>query len=497
MSTNVMVARRSLRANLFATAVGQGLTWMITAAMFAILPRYFGPHSLGVLSIGAAFSSFAWTAGSLGLATVITRDIARDRESANDIIATALAVNGAFGVVVGIAATIIGAVVGYPREIVIAIALSCAAVPATLVYSSAIAVFQGLEVMHYAARADILFKTLGLGCVLIVVLGRMTPVHYLIIVLLMTTAFALYQAMVLQSLTGFSLRQASHFKARYLVVTSIPFLLSVVLTGVYTGLDVLMLSILASETAVGIYAAPLRLFGTMLVVPTIIMTVMFPRMSATFGHGEGQLGDVVQGTLKITLLATVAVAIGCMALGPGLVRLILGAEFEQSGTVMIIFALTLIPTSIGVVATRAAFASQRQKVVVQLGAVAIGLKAVFGVLLIPWFDSWIGNAAVGAVVGLTIVESIVVLATLWRLREMVASADLFRFSVSTGAAGLLGMAVLPVSQVAGPLGAGMVAGLVYLVACLALRVFAIDDLRDSVGWAMGRGSVPAFLMPSR
>lgn len=492
-----MVSRRSLRANLFATTVSQGLTWMITAAMFAILPRYFGPHSLGVLSIGATFSSFAWTAGSLGLATVITRDIARDRDAANDIIATALAVNAVFGVMVGIAATLIGAVVGYPREIVIAIALSCAAVPATLVYSSTIAVFQGLEVMQYAARADILFKALGLGCVLVVVLGKMTPEQYLILVLLMTTGFAAYQAMVLKSLTGFTARQASLLKARYLVVTSIPFLLSVLLTGLYTGLDVLMLSVFASETAVGIYAAPSRLFGTMLVFPTLIMTVMFPRMSAAFSTSEGQLGDVVQGTLKVTLLATIGVAIGCMAVGPALVRLILGPEFERSGTVMLMFAITLIPTSVGVIATRAAFASQRQKLVVQLGVVAIFLKASLGVLLIPAFDRWIGNPSVGAVVGLTIVESAVVLATLWRLRDLVASAELFRFTVATLAAGGLGVAVLPVMQVVGPVSAGVFAGLVYLAACMALRVFSVDDVRDSVGWLMGRGSVPAFLTPSR
>ena len=57
----------------------------------------------------------------------------------------------------------------------------------------------------------------------------------------------------------------------------------------YTSVDVVLLSKLCDSDTVGVYTTPSRIFGTLLVIPVTITTVLFPRLSAHFQHYSAML----------------------------------------------------------------------------------------------------------------------------------------------------------------------------------------------------------------
>ncbi|MGD9935179.1 MAG: oligosaccharide flippase family protein, partial [Dehalococcoidia bacterium] len=164
-----VVAPHSLRKNAAWMFGGQAVTWVLTAATLALLPRYLGPADMGRIGIGIAFSQLTMTIAGLGIATLVTREVARHRESATEIIATAFWLSVALGTLGACITLAISMALGYETLTWIAIAVFAATVPFDLLLLFGFGVLQGFEVMRYHAIWDVANKLFLLCCLAVVV----------------------------------------------------------------------------------------------------------------------------------------------------------------------------------------------------------------------------------------------------------------------------------------------------------------------------------------
>ena len=67
---------------------------------------------------------------------------------------------------------------------------------------------------------------------------------------------------------------------------------------------------------------------------------------------------------------------------------------------IIVLSLSLIPTSISIIASRIAFAADHEAAISKIGIGAFAAKAILGLVLIPLFDGAFANGALGAAAGL-------------------------------------------------------------------------------------------------
>jgi O-antigen/teichoic acid export membrane protein len=193
--------------------------------------------------------------------------------------------------------------------------------------------------------------------------------------------------------------------ARRLVVQSLPFCTFGVMLAIYPAIDVYLLSRLANERAVGIYSTPFRIFGTLLFAPTIIMTVVFPRLAASYVDSPAELNRIARSTMNVVLGISLPVALLTAGAGNDFLPTLVGRDFSDSGPVLMLLAAVLVPTSINMVAHRVLMAVDRQKhwtIVMCVGVVA---KIALDLALIPAFEAWFGNAALGAAAGFLAVEA--------------------------------------------------------------------------------------------
>lgn len=489
-------ARHSLRQNAIAMFLGQGITWGLTAVTLALVPRYLGPGQMGAMGIGMSFSTLGTTIAGIGMATLITREIARDRERARDLLATAVWLHLVFGALAAVVAIGAGFLMGYESLTRVSIIAQASTVPLNLMILLGFGALQGVEVMRHQAIWDATIKLLSLlalGVIIVLDLG-----FYALMVLSVASALlgAIPGVVLMRRYLPFRLLSFSLAQARYLVLESIPFCAINVFVVAYLAVDTLLLSVLAGEMAVGIYTAPSRIFGTLLFAPTIITTVVFPRMAASFRSEPHALERLARETIRIVVAITFPVAVLAVGTSGALLVTLIGDGFTQSGPVIALLAVSLVPTGLNMVAHRILTAADRQRLWTVVMVVGLVAKIALDLALIPLAERLWGNPALGAAIGLVLVEAGMMITAFVALpRGIFRRAEAWNYGrlLLTGAGAATTMFLL---QDAHFLVLAMAGGAVYLTLAALLRVYTLDDLRDALDWGLGRQVATVSPSPS-
>lgn len=465
---------------------GQGLTWVLTAVTLALLPRYLGRQHMGELGIGLSFSTLAATVAGLGMATLITREVARDRDHTGELLATAFWLNIILGAAGGVAAITIGAFLGYSSMTQVAIIVLAVTVPLDLLILFGFSALQGAEVMRHQAIIDTANKLFSLAMLGLVVAFDLGFVAYLAVSFLSATLCAIPSVRIMRRHLPFSFRMFSFRRAVWLVRESFPLGAVNVVVVVYLALDVLLLSKLAGESAVGIYTTPSRIWGTLLFVPTIITTVVFPRMSAVTATGTHSLRGIARTTLEVIVGVTLPIALLTAFAGRGLLVTLVGHEFSQSAPVLALMAIALVPTGVNMACHRILVAANRQRLWMWVMGGALILKVALNFAFIPLAARLFDNAALGAAAGLVLAESAIMCVGLALIpRGTVTSATIRLIARLAAAAAVAALAMLALGM-RGPVVAGVGGAFAYALAVLALKAYTIDGLRSGLRWLAGR-----------
>ena len=360
MSEVATTRPHTLRANVIAIFAGQVATWLITAVTFAALSRHLGASGFGILSLSGTFASLGVVLGGLGMGTLITREVARRPNDAPELLRTALWTSMILGFVASGLVSVFALVAGYPRSTEIAIILGAVGIPFTLVAGVTYAAIQGAQTMRSIAIMDVASKLAWLITIVVVSVSGGSLVDLLVANLALGTITFAVQIAYLRRWMAVSLTSRVDLAtAVMLVKRAIPFSLIGIFFTIYTSIDVLLLSKLAESRDVGLYTAPMRIFGTMLFLPVTIMTVAFPKMSAA-AQDSAQLVSIATRALRLSVGTGVPIAFIGVALSDERLIGVLGSGFDDSGAVLVVLACSLVPTSVSIVASRIVFATGRE-----------------------------------------------------------------------------------------------------------------------------------------
>lgn len=477
---------RTLRANAIAMFLGQLATWGLTALTLMLLPRYLGPERMGQMSIGMSFAVLTMTIAGLGMDTLIVRDVARDRTAAARRLGTAVWLNLALGTGGAAVAMAVAAAAGYEAGTRVAIALTVAAVPFMMLSALGIGVLQGVEVMRHQAVWSTFTKAALLGSLLVVMAGDLGLVWLLLFMFFWEAVSAAGLLIAAYRQVPFPLRTFSRREARYLVIASLPFFTVGIFVVLYVAVDVLQLSLLAGETAAGIYSAPSRIFGTLLFVPTIIITVAFPQMAADFQNDPARLVHMCRSTLRLVLSFVVPLAVLAVGLSGDVLVTLIGEGFVGSGPVIAMLGLSLIPTSVLIITHRIMVATDRQNTWTVVMFVALVAKVGLNLAVVPAFQHWFDNAALGAATSLVVVETALMMATFWLLPRGVIDRNATLFYARLGMAAAAGAVTIVALANLGWFVAGGAGAAAYGAVALATRAHTLAELVAGGRIAFGR-----------
>lgn len=487
----VPVTPAHLIRGIFTLGVAQVLTWIGGAALTVLLPRYLGDANLGKIAFGLAFTTLMGLVADLGTATFLTREVARSPQRALQLMANTLAMRVVLGgLAVALAVVVINAA-PYDESTRAIVYVLCAGMAVVALSNTVIATLQGLQCIPALATFSVVTK-LGYAAIAVgVLLGGAGPLEVALAWVASQAMGLLLACVALGRVRGMGLRWLAPDwdTVRRLLVGGLPFFTWQAALLVYGQVDAVLLSLLTQDAVVGWYSAAYRVVTIPMFLPTIVMTVMFPALSATATDSRA-FNALARRAVHAVLLPGLPMALGIMLLPDKLVALFGYPEsFSHSIPLMVLLAPHIIMVGVNMVIGTVLNTRDRQKAWA-LAAVAAALaNPVLNFPAINVSQAAFGNGAIGASVVTTLTELFMLGAGLRLLPAGVfgreTAWDVLR---CVAAASVMAIALWLARDL--PVPASVAVGaLVYGVTCLAVGAVSLRDLGEARQHLLRRGGV--------
>jgi O-antigen/teichoic acid export membrane protein len=149
------------------------------------------------------------------------------------------------------------------------------------------------------------------------------------------------------------------------------------LSSIFANVEILLLSFLQAEAAVGVYTAASKLALVWLVIPWSFMRAIFPLLSQAQITSHQDFHRIVEKSIKYLLALAFPLAVGTIVVADKVIYLVYGAGFEASVPVLRWLAVLLIPIFLNEVLWRVLVARDEQHL--GLRAQAAGIFSKVGV----------------------------------------------------------------------------------------------------------------------
>jgi len=469
-----MGGTKSIAKNTAILMGSQLTTWSLTLLLTIFLPRYLGAEGIGKLQFATSLWMIMGMLIAFGTGTLLTKEIARAPQRTAELLSVVMVLRILF-FGVGYAAIVwLLQWLDYP---VVTINVVCIIGIANLLDQFATAcqaALQGLEEMRILSIGNIVAKAIDTVLGILLLLNGWGIYAIAALLIVSTSARLLIQLVYLNRLhpLRLTLRMTALWK---ISSAGLPYLMSSIFLVGYLQMNVLIISFLLNEEAIGWYSAADRLFNTLLFIPTVFMMAIFPVFSRMMISDGNQLKRLMRKSFNMLLLLGVPIGLGMTIVAGPIVTVLFGPEFVNSGPILAVMGVALIFMYQNVLLGQYLISIDRQNSWTVVMAVATFVLIGLDILLIPWSDLRWENGAIGAALAYGITELGMVIAGILLLPKGTLGRGNLWSAIRIFAAGLLMCAIawgLSAFFIAVPIIAGAA---VYVVMVLLLQVLPKED----------------------
>jgi O-antigen/teichoic acid export membrane protein len=258
---------------------------------------------------------------------------------------------------------------------------------------------------------------------------------------------------------------------RRLALQTWPFAVRDVFTVLLFKLDIVILSALAADAAVGRYGAAYRLLDSTLFVSWALAGAFGAMYAYLQTDGEPSIGAVFQRSIKLALVVLVPGAVIFGGLAEPVLELVFGDAFGDAATALALLSPVVVLLSVITLSTVLVTSRRDPATIIPLSAAMVALNVALNLALIPPY------AEDGAAAAMLVTEVVFVVAVLRMAADAVGGLGWASMLVAPLGAGALMLAT--VLALRGSFVAALIAGLaVYIPALLLIeRLVAPADLR--------------------
>jgi O-antigen/teichoic acid export membrane protein len=459
--------------------VSQLLTWGLSLLLNIFLPRFLGVAAVGKFHLANSLWAIVAIIATFGMDTLLTKEIARAPTKLNTLFGTSILLRSLLYTLGGLGLAIYTRLAGYPTETVYVIVIVGVANLIVQFASACEATLRGLEKMEYISLSLIISKVvLTLVSIALLLLGQGV---------LVVASVSIGAALINLSILVHYLRRLQPLRLRvewqlvgWMLRASAPYLAVYAFLVLYMQVDIVIISLLVSEEGVGWYGAADHLFGTLLFVPTVFITAVFPALARMYADASASLTLLMRKSFDLLLLLSIPIGLGVLVIANPLVVLLFGPAFANSGPVLAVMGIVLILTYQNMLLGQFLIATNQQSKWTWVMAAATAATIPLDLILVPWCQRTFANGAIGGALAFVVTEFGMLLIGL----RFLPPNTLGRHNAWVALRVLLGgLAMVAVTWwvrhlfIAVPIALG---ALTFTLAILALRVIPAED------WALGR-----------
>jgi len=317
------------------------LAVVLGAIMSAVIARYLGPASFGILSTVLAYVFLLSSFATLSLDGLIVRELVKFPDKKENILGTAFFVKCAVVIITFVVGMSLAHFTGFQFD----------GFPFLIVVALASILFQGFDVIGFHFQSQLNGRAIALARSSSVFLGAAVklilvvagaPLVWFAATPTIEAAMAATFLVLLYTRYGASLTswQFDKIKAYTLLRSALPIAISGVCVVAMMQVDKLILGDIIGAESVGIYSAATLVSTTWYVIPVVVGISVAPTLTKLYDFDRKQFIDRVQDLLSaITFLALVS-GIVTSLLSDALIYLIFGSTYSAASLVLTIHIWT-------------------------------------------------------------------------------------------------------------------------------------------------------------
>jgi O-antigen/teichoic acid export membrane protein len=368
------------------------------------ITRYLGAGGFGDYSTVLAFFFFFGALADLGLYSISTREISRPGSNEEEILGNVFSIRLASSLLIVVVALVISFFLPYSSAVKAGIVISALAYVFSSGYSVLIGLFQKRLAMDKVAIGELVGKIFQVAVIILAVklnLGLLAIIWTLLVNMIVS-----FLIVFVWSRKYIKFRPAFDFAVwKKFLKESYPVGISAIIVFAYFKLDTILLSILKTNSDVGIYNAAYKVLENISFFPAMFVGLVMPIMSRYIFHERKKFELVADKTFKVFLVVTVPLFVSTIFLAPGIIGLIGGSGFMEAVPVLRLLAAAMVFIFFGNFFTNVIIAGSLQKKLMGILLFCAIFNVSLNLILIPRY-SYIGAAVTSSLTeGLVVVLS--------------------------------------------------------------------------------------------
>lgn len=315
------------------------ITTGLSLVLVAALTRYLGVDGFGDYTTIFAYVSFAAVLADFGFFWIMLREISKDEKNTEKIVNNTMTLRGVLGIVVFTLAYVISFFISeYSDSIRLGIAVIGFSWFFTTINSTYVGLFQAKLEMYKSAITEVIGRV-----VIFVLVMLFIKLHYSLFLILSAYAIGNIVNFIASIAMGY---KYIHFRLAFdfdfwkkMFIEALPMGIVLVLGLIYFKIDTVMLSMMKSNTDVGIYGAPYKILEVLQIVPSIFMGNVFPILTNYIATGDKRIQATMQKAFDFLVILACPIVAGGIVLATPIIQFIAGEEFVTATTVGSVFGL--------------------------------------------------------------------------------------------------------------------------------------------------------------
>ncbi|MFA6428030.1 MAG: flippase [Candidatus Buchananbacteria bacterium] len=316
---------------------------VLSFVYFVVVARFLSVGEIGKYTFALSFTAIFAIIIDFGLGQLLTREVAKDRRQTQKLLANILSLKLILAVLVyGLVAVMVN-VLKYPE------------LTRQLVYlSGLVMILDALTLNFYAVLRgwqNLTFESLGAvgNQVVVMFLGLVFlnfgwSLHWLIMAYLGGSLFNLLFSLskYQKTVDGWPAWQLDWQFLKPLLVMALPFAMAGLFARLYGYADIVLLSKLAGDQAVGWYSVAYKLTFAFQFIPLAFMAAFLPAMSNFYVLDKARAKQLLEEMMFYLLLIVLPIAGGIFVLAPEIIVTLYGPQYLPAATALRILITSLL-----------------------------------------------------------------------------------------------------------------------------------------------------------
>jgi O-antigen/teichoic acid export membrane protein len=374
--------------NTFSIAFSNIAAKVIAFLITIYLAKYLGVENFGKYTFIITYLMlFSFIVG-FGLDPVVIRDISRKDYLANKIMGNAIIIRIITSLISVLLAIIGIHALHYPSETIYYTQIASVALIFQGISYLIESLFQAKLKMHFSAISLITSKIIYALMLYYIMKNNLNLTQIFVAYILSEMIRMLISYFYSKRLLNFELQFDFNF-CKDLIRQASPFILGYGLSALYNRFDIVMLSILQGDIAVGFYSAAYKLTESVLFLPGALASTLMPILAKKYIDDKENYRNIYNLGNKYIFMLLFPISIGGVVLGNEIISTIYTDDFSNSVLVFQILTFTIIFNSLNYMQITGLVASNLQNLNNLSISICTILNIVLNILLIPSY-SYIG-----------------------------------------------------------------------------------------------------------